>query len=224
MKLAAPLAALALGAFAPGLARAAPPASPGPGPAGVDDATRQQHWQQRMRLARTLGLSEALDLDDAATLRARDAFAKHDERAAPIQKTLRDGMRVLRDAARGDQAAAGQVDSALQKVREARTQLHGLDQELLGQLTQGLSPQKKARAALFLARFDARAGRAGMMHGEGRFGGHAGPGFGPAGRGGPGGGAMMRGRGMGPGAMEGPRAMGPGACAGGLDDDWTFDE
>jgi hypothetical protein len=157
--------------------------------------------QKRMRLALTLGLAEALDLDEPATLRVRDAIGRNAERRLPLRQQVRDGVRVIRSAARGDPTAMGQVDGALAKVRDARNQLRGLDDELLEQVTQGLSPDRKAKAALFLARFHERARHMAGGHrlGLGPAGGRGGmPG------GGPGGGPGVRG-GRGSGGDDVPR-------------------
>lgn len=188
----------------------APGAGKGPGagrggPATPDDATRLQRAQKRMRLAATLGLAEALDLDDAGALRVRDVLARNAEKRMAVQRQVRDNLRILRDAAQGDQTAGGQVDAALGKLKDARAQRQALDYDLLQQITQGLSPEKKARAALFLARFRERASHMAMRRGgpggfgPGRFGhgmgpgprramddGAPGPGFGPGQPGGPG--------------------------------------
>jgi hypothetical protein len=147
-------------ALLPALGLAAQQTSPARGGAGAaDDASRLAQMQKRMRLARTLGLAEALDLDDAGAMRARDVLARFDDRRVPLRKQVRDGVRVLQDAARGDKDALPQVDPALQKIRDARTQLQNLNTEMFEQLTKGLSPDKKARAALFLARFHEREHR-----------------------------------------------------------------
>ena len=188
-------------ALVPAAALAAPQSSPARGPgagpgAGPDEPARMEQMQKRMRLARTLGLAEALDLDDAGAMRARDVMAKFDERRAPLRKQVADNVRVLRDAARGDKDAAAQVDQAVQRLRDARTQLQALKSEMFQQLTQGLSPQKKAKAALFLATFHAHAERMMMHRGHG-----GGPGAGSRG-----------GRGMGTGGMGmGSGEMHPGA-------------
>ncbi|HET9595825.1 MAG TPA: periplasmic heavy metal sensor [Anaeromyxobacteraceae bacterium] len=183
-------------ALAPALALAAPqqgnaPAG-GPG-ARSDDPAAQERAMKRLRVARTVGLAEALDLDDAGALKLRDTLAQFDQRRAPLRQQLRDGGRILRDAARGDTAAAGQVDSALQRMRDARVQLQQIHGEMLAQVTQGMAAEKKARAALFLSRFHERAphmmrggpgGPGGMHHGpggpmRGMRGGGPGPGMGP---------------------------------------------
>ncbi len=190
-------------ALLPAVALAAPQGSPARGAgagqgAGPDDPARMERMQKRMRLARTLGLAEALDLDDAGAMRARDVMAKFDERRAPLRKQVADNVRVLRDAARGDKDAAAQVDQAVQRLRDARTQLQALKSEMFQQLSQGLSPQKKAKAALFLATFHARAEGMMMMH-HGRRGG---PGAGEGGGRGMGAGRGMGGMGMGMGSEE----------------------
>jgi hypothetical protein len=189
-------------AVLPGLALAAPqgPAARGAaqGP-GQDESARSAQIQKRMRLARTLGLAEALDLDDKGAMRARDVLARFDEKRAPLRKQIRDGIRILRDAARGDKDAMPQVDATLQRLRDARNQLQNLNLEMFQQLTQGLSPEKKARAALFLARFHEREGRISPR-------GPGGPGHGFHGRGGHG--AMMERGGM-LGTEPGPAAGGP---------------
>ena len=190
-------------ALVPGLALAAPqnaPARAGANQAGADDPARFAQMQKRMRLARTLGLAEALDLDDAGAMRARDVLARFDDRRAPLRKQARDSVRVLRDAARGDKDALPQVDSALQKLREARNQLQNLDTEMFQQVTQGLTPEKKARAALFLARFHQREHRI-------FFRGPGGPGHGFPGHGGRGAMGAMMDEGMHHGGEPGPGPM-----------------
>ncbi|HTP24616.1 MAG TPA: periplasmic heavy metal sensor [Anaeromyxobacteraceae bacterium] len=165
----AALPLLALAANAPG--------DPDRGGRKASDETAEMgRMQKRVRLAFTLGLSEALDLDEASALRVREVVARFDGRRAPLHKQVRDSMRVLRDAASGDKAAAGQVDQALKTLREAHNQMHGLVQDLFHEITQGLPPERKAKAALFFVRFRQQMG---MLHQfrQGPHGGHAcGPG------------------------------------------------
>ncbi len=206
------------------LAQQPPPAGRAAAP-GSDDATRMERMQKRMRLARTLGLAEALDLDEAAAMKLRDVMARFDGRRAPISKQVRDDLRILRDAAGGDKAAAAQVDPAIQRLRDARAQLQKLDAEMFGQVSQGLSPEKKARAALFLSRFHERAGRMMMMHHSGG----RGQGMGPRHAGGdmPGGGFDPSGPGRAgpadPQQMMG-QMMGPPGAADPDMEDWFADD
>lgn len=201
-------------AIAPALALAAPAAAPADKGSAKppDDAARAERFDKQRRVALALQLAEELDLDEAKTAKAHDVLVRADAKAAPLRKQLQEGQRVLRDAARGDAAAAAQVDGTLQKIRDARAQLVALESDLLQQLTQGLSPEKKARAALLL-----QPGHPGGPGEPPPFpppGAGPGPGgAGPEGRGGPGAGCP---RFHGPGGEHGKGAGpgGPGAGPG----------
>jgi hypothetical protein len=124
---------------------AGPNWGPGSGPSG-------EQWQKRARLMRTLAIADALELDDTATLKLRDRLANFEQTRAPIQAQLLEQTVVLRRAAKGDTTAFAQVDGAIQKVLALRGQLEQLDRQLFAELSAGLSPQKKARLALAMAR------------------------------------------------------------------------
>lgn len=177
---------------------------PGPGPgdgprARLAPAERAERMEQRARLARTLGLAEALDLDETAALRLRDTLRRFDERRLAAHKVKAEAHQALRAAAQGDRAQVAGVDQAIQRLLEADAQLAAIDRELLQAVTKDLAPEKRARAVLFLERFERRMGPGG-------------PGFGPRERAfGPerGGRRGMDGRGPGGGLGFGP---GPGPC------------
>lgn len=186
--LAAPLAALA-----------APPGPPGRGPGGPPDepGARQEQMMKRMRMARTLGLAEALDLGEAEALRLREVLSKFDERREAVARQMREAMDSVKKAARGDAAAQKGIDDALKRMRELRTQAHAIDEEMLQAVSKDLSPERKAKAALFFHHFKKRMNAHLMQLREqsrgmrGRMG--PGDGGGPPGRGprwgmGPGGG------------------------------------
>lgn len=189
--LAALIAVLPIAAFAQG---AGPGPGPGPGPGhdcencrrgmGPRSDEQVERMEKRGRLARNLGLAEALDLDTAQANKIADALAKNDEKRVALHKQVRDARQLLRKAAQGEKVTAADVDAALAKVTDVRAQLNALDKEALAIVTKDLSPEKKARAALFLARFEQKMG----------------PGMGGKGRGMRGG----RGQGMGPGMGHGP--------------------
>ncbi len=143
-------------------------------PQARNDQARAERAEKRMRLARTLGLAEALDLDTAAALRLGEQLAKFDERRKAVRKQAADSRDVLRTAARGGKATAAEVDGAIAKLLEARAKMQALDREMLQAITRDLSPEQKARAALFLGTFRDRIERRAM-----RF--HRGPGGGPDG-------------------------------------------
>jgi hypothetical protein len=211
--LAVPLAARAQAAPPPG---APPQAGKAMGP-GQGPGMRQGKGPQdprRARLALTLGLAEALDLDEGQTLKLREAVDRFTQKRQPLMLQQHEAMQVLRDAAAAEKADGAAVDQALAKLQEARAQALAADQAFFAAVTKDLGAQKKARAALFLGR----------MHGRmGRHGGPGGPGGpGPAGgRGHPGQRGMdgMHGQANPPGGM-GP---GPGDLLGLSDDDLDDD-
>ncbi len=147
---------------------------------GQPDAVRVE---KRMRLARTLGLAEVLDLDTAQALKLGDTLARFDERRKAARQQAMAATDVLRGAARGTAApkpTAAEVDGAIAKLLDARAQLQAVDREMLQAITRDLSPEQKARAALFLGRFREAVERhmwqQRMMGGPG---GGPGPGMGP---------------------------------------------
>jgi hypothetical protein len=186
-----------------------PPAGPGRwGRNGQPDAARVERVEKRMRLARTLGLAEALDLDAPQALKLGETLSKFDERRLAAHKQMFEARQVLRRAAQGEKIAPAEVDQAIQKAFDARGQIQAIDKESFAAVSKDLSPEKKARAVLFLGKFQNRFGPRGGRHGMGP--GMGGPGM-PGGRGrGPG-------NGMGPGGGQGPGAgMGPGPGAMGM--------
>jgi hypothetical protein len=200
LALAAPLAALAAPADRPAAPRG------GPDAAGFDEGSARM--EKRMRLARTLGLAEALDLSEAEAIRMRDVLARFDEKREPLRKQVGEARQTLRKAARGDAAAQKGVDDALKRLRDLRGQMFALRDELFQAITKDLTPERKARAALFMERFRERmGGKMGEVRErvrELRF--RRDPG-GPGGMGPGGPGGMGPG---GPGGMGGPGMMGPG--------------
>jgi hypothetical protein len=205
--LAAALSLAPLAARAQTPAQGTPPAPgakavQGPGAKNGHGPGDPERMEKRMRLARTLGLAEALDLDSAQALKLGDEISKFDDRRLAAHKQLRDANQVLRAAARGDKAEAAAVDQAIQKALDARAQIQAVDREVVATVTKGLTPDKKARAVLFLAKFQGRFGPGpGMMRGGPGMHRGMGPGNGMG---------SGRGMGMGPGAM----GMGPGPGAG----------
>jgi hypothetical protein len=210
-----PLAAHAQGGPPPGAGQGGPGAGAptGPGPGARPDP---QRMEKRMRLARTLGLAEALDLDEAQALKLGQTMAKFDDRRVALRKQMHDARDVLVRAAQGEKVSAGEVDQAVARTLDARAQLQALNRELVGAVTNGLTPEKKARAVIFLAKFQRRfPGGPGMMHGgpgmmQGGPGKGRGRGMGPGGGMGPGMGGSEWGMGMPQGPDElGPVGMGP---------------
>jgi Spy/CpxP family protein refolding chaperone len=178
-----PLAAAAQAGSGPGMGR-------GPG-------KDMMHDHKRAKVALTLGLAEALDLDEAQTFKLRETVDRFAQRREPLMLQQHDAMQVLRAAASSEKPDAGPVDQAIAKLHDARTQIQALDREFFAAVTKDLPAQKKARAVLFLGKFHARMAR--HVHG------------GPPGRHGPGMGGEMHpmGPGMGPGMGGGRTELAP---------------
>ncbi|HEY1332666.1 MAG TPA: hypothetical protein VGF31_00335, partial [Myxococcaceae bacterium] len=70
-----------------------------PDPAAADARTGQLDSQAQMMM--TLQLAEALELDDAATLKLRQSIAQWDAQRAPLRQQMFDQAQVLRRAAKG---------------------------------------------------------------------------------------------------------------------------
>ena len=183
-QLAALVAVLPIAAFAQG----AGPARGGPGPghdcancqqgkgAGPGTDERIEKMEKRAQLARNLGLAEALDLDTAQSNKLSDALAKVDDKRVALHKQTRDARQLLRRAAQGEKVTAAEVDGAIAKLLDLRAQADALDKETIAIVTKELSPEKKARAALFLARFEQRMGPVEWgREGAGGMGGEWGP-------------------------------------------------
>lgn len=135
-----------------------------PPPAEAADVTGEA-WQKRSVMMLTLTLSEALGLDDAATLKLRGQLARFEERRAPLRRALIEQTQLLQRAAKGDTTAFAQVDGAIQKVLSLKTQLDQSDRDLFAELSAGLPPQKKAQLALVMARAHQRLRE--MAHAKG---------------------------------------------------------
>jgi hypothetical protein len=169
-------------------------------PAVAPEQAEAARTERRMRLARTLGLAEVLDLDPAQALKLGDTLASFDDRRKAARNQALAATDLLRDAARGSatpRPTSAAVDGAIGKLLDARAQLQAIDREMLQAITRNLSPEQKARAALFLGRFRESVERHMWM--RGMAGGPGGPG--------PGDGAGMR-SGMGRGMMDGRRQRG----------------
>mgnify|MGYP006270658391 CR=1 FL=1 len=155
--------AIALLAVLPTLALAQAGGTPGapPPPGGPPGAGPEERWERmekRVRLARALGLAEALDLDPSQATRMSELLNGFDARRKPVFEQLRKDMRALRDAARSSRTTTAQVDEITGRIFAARSQMLALDQEMLGTLGKDLSPERRARMALFFARFRQRMG------------------------------------------------------------------
>lgn len=173
--------ALVLASLLPLAAAAQPGPGPGPGdgpgpgygPGGGRGSGRMMggpEWRdpKRAKLALVLGLAEVLELDDAQALKLRGVVDQFEARRQPILQQQRDAMKVIRGAAEGEKVDGAALDQAIARAFDARAQLQAVDREVVQTITKDLPPQKKARAVVFLHRFQrAMMGKPGP---EGRMG------------------------------------------------------
>jgi ATP-dependent Lon protease len=120
-------------------------------------AERELEAEKQMRIARVVGLAEELELDSAQALKLDETLRKFDERRRPLLQQVRESAQILERASDGDSTALSQVEQAAQKAFDARAQLAALDRETFQSLSRDLPPQKRAKLALFMARFDNKA-------------------------------------------------------------------
>jgi hypothetical protein len=118
------------------------------------DKAQELEAEKQARVARVVGLAEDLELDSAQALRLDETLRKFDERRRPLREQVRESAEILERAAEGDSAALSQVEQAAQRAFDARAQLAALDREMFQALSKDLPPQKRAKLALFMARFD----------------------------------------------------------------------
>ncbi|MBN8226790.1 hypothetical protein JYK02_04625 [Corallococcus macrosporus] len=133
-------------------------AQPMPQPPGGRDPDRMARAEQRQRLRQVLELADTLELDSAQALKMDETLRRFEDRRRPLREQVRESARILHQAARGDSAALGQVDAAAQKAFDARAQIAALDRELYQALAKDLSPQKRARLAMLMARSEGGKG------------------------------------------------------------------
>ena len=132
---------------------------PGPGQGNGPPAEVRERIERRLRMARSLGLAEALDLDEAGTARLNAILAPFDARKKALLEGVRGDVRTLRQAARrGDPRALAAVDGAVQRLFEARAAVIALDPEMFAAASKGMPPEQVARMALFFAQFRQRFG------------------------------------------------------------------
>ncbi|RKH49997.1 hypothetical protein D7Y23_14940 [Corallococcus sp. AB050B] len=125
---------------------------------GARDTERMARAEQRHRLRQVLELADTLELDSAQALKMDETLRRFEDRRRPLREQVRDSARILHLASRGDSAALSQVDAAAQKVFDARAQIAALDRELYQALAKDLSPEKRARLAVLMARSEGMKG------------------------------------------------------------------
>jgi hypothetical protein len=109
--------------------------------------------ERRVRMLATVGIAEALELSDGEALKLSETFRVFEERKRPIRQATGQAMKHIKAAAEGDTVAQAQIDTHVKTVLEGRAQLAQIDRELFTALSVGQSAQKKAKLAIFIAKF-----------------------------------------------------------------------
>ncbi|MFZ5471677.1 MAG: hypothetical protein ACOZIN_19800 [Myxococcota bacterium] len=146
--------------FSPLVALAQPRSRPPP------SEEKREQMADRMRMMMVVGLAEALELSEGEALKLGEKIRSFESRRRPLRETMFESMRTLHQASQGDSAALAQVDSSTQKLLDARIRMAELDREMFNELARGLSAEKKAKLATFLARFQQEV-KAGFGKGKG---------------------------------------------------------
>ncbi len=135
--------------------------------AGGDRAERQEELSRKSRMMAVVGIAEALELSDADALKLSEKLKGLEERRKPIRDSMTDAMRAIKAAADGDATALATIDQDVIRLLDGRTQMAVLDKEMFTQLSVGQTPLKKAKLAMFLAKFGEELRR--MKGNKGRF-------------------------------------------------------
>lgn len=118
----------------------------------AQSGSMRARFEVRARTLRVLEISEALKMTEPEALKLSEVIGRFDERRNPLQREMQQNAQLLRRAAQGDASAFAQVDAAIARTTELRTQIQQVDREMFVALSQGLSPQRKAILSLTLAR------------------------------------------------------------------------
>ena len=145
--------------------------APGPDEGGPPRMQRmRERFEKKVRMMRLLEVSEALDLSDTEALRFDQVMRKYDAQKKPFVQQIGEGVRVLRRASQGDATVFAEVDRTIARLLDARGKIQSLDRQMYDELAKGLSPQRRAKLALVLARLPgdlrdlARQAKRGFQH------------------------------------------------------------
>jgi hypothetical protein len=117
-----------------------------------------QNWRERnerkVRILRLVGLADALQLDETQALRMEQRSRPFDEQRRALELEIARWAEILKKASEGDPAALGQVDRAISGILDARTEVQALNRDLINTLGKELSPQQRAKMAIFFGEFE----------------------------------------------------------------------
>lgn len=107
--------------------------------------------EKKMRMLRVVDLADRLDLDEKAALKLSETMDRFAEKRQKMHQEMEKHREVVERAAQGDSDALKGLDGAVRQFLDLRKRMGDVDLEEWIALGQGLSAQKQARLALFLA-------------------------------------------------------------------------
>ncbi len=116
-------------------------------------AERQEELSRKSRMMAVVGIAEALELNEADALKLSEKLKVIEDRRRPVREAMGEAMRSIKAGAEGDPTALAAVEQQVARLLDGRAQMAALDKEMFTQLSAGQTPQKKAKLALFLAKF-----------------------------------------------------------------------
>jgi hypothetical protein len=116
-------------------------------------AIQRQRAESRMRIMRVVGLADALGLDEAQALRISEAMRPFDARRAALETQNAESAKIIKRAADGEASAAAQLDQSLQRIWDNRVEIQQLNRDMFEAAGRELSPQQRAKMAIFFATF-----------------------------------------------------------------------
>ncbi len=116
-------------------------------------AERAEEAGRKARMMAVVGIADALELGEGDALKLSEKLRAFEERRKPVREAMADSVRSLKSAAEGDATAQARVDQDVLRLLDGRAQMAAIDKELFAQISAGQSPQKKAKLALFMAKF-----------------------------------------------------------------------
>ncbi len=113
----------------------------------------KQRAESRMRIMRLVGLADALGLDEAQALRINELMKPYDDRRVALEMQNAELAKVIKRASDGDAVAGAQLDKALQRIWDNRTEIQRLQREMQETVGHELAPQQRAKMTIFFASF-----------------------------------------------------------------------
>jgi hypothetical protein len=125
---------------------------------GSDGKAPPQNWrdknERKLRILRLVGLADTLQLDESQALKMEQVTRPFDDRRRALETEIARWAELLKKASEGESAALSQVDQAISGILDARSQVQALNRELINALSRDLSPQQRAKMAIFFAQFE----------------------------------------------------------------------